>query len=118
MASYIPGRRVSRESGERKAEADLANSEVAEAANELGLVEGVGGLLHAAHGGHLRVHLQELVLGHVDLERGCVAVEGVERVLGELDLERVVVRRLLKRLGRVCRGLQAAAERAGRARRL
>lgn len=44
--------------------------------DHLRLIEGVRGHLHAAHGLHLPVHREELVLGDADVERGGVAEVG------------------------------------------
>ena len=56
----------------------LAVVEVAEAADELGLVEAVGGDLHAAHDGHVAEEGEELGGGGGDGARGRVAVVGGE----------------------------------------
>jgi hypothetical protein len=56
----------------------LADGEVAEAPDELGLVEHVAGLLHLAHRRHLRVHVNQEVLGDLDRRRRRVAAVRVE----------------------------------------
>ncbi|KAG5521065.1 hypothetical protein RHGRI_033578 [Rhododendron griersonianum] len=56
----------------------LAVVEVAEAADELGLVERVGGDLHPAHGGHVAEEGHELGGGGLDGAGGGVAVVGGE----------------------------------------
>lgn len=84
---------------------------MAEPADELGLVERVGGHLHAAHGLHLLVHRQELIPGDLDLEVGGVAEVGLEGVLVELDGEgRGVVVGLVPQLGVGRGGLHGAGE--------
>lgn len=60
---------------------------MAEATNELRLVEGVSSHLHATHGLHLLVHGKKRVLGHLHVERGHVAVVGAEGLLMKLDGE-------------------------------
>lgn len=65
----------------------LTNSKMAKTADELRLVKGVGGHLHATHGGHLLVQLEELVFGDLHLEFGLFASVRAERVLVELDGE-------------------------------
>ena len=57
----------------------LAVVEVAEPADELGLVEGVGGDLHAAHEGHVAEEGDELGGGGGDIARGWVDEVGGER---------------------------------------
>ena len=47
---------------------DLTDSEMAEAANQLCPVEGVCGLLHAAHGGHLPVPFEQVLLRYANVE--------------------------------------------------
>jgi hypothetical protein len=92
----------------------LANSQVAKATNELLLVKSIRCLLHTTHGGHLRVHLEEALLGDLNLKRRLFAVVRVEGLLVQLNLERVGRRWLLQRLCAVRRGLKRARERAGR----
>jgi hypothetical protein len=67
----------------------LSDSQMAEAANHLGLVEGIGGLFHTAHRGHLLVNVQQLDLGHLHLEFGWIALVGAIRVFMDFDLERL-----------------------------
>lgn len=69
----------------------LTNSQVAEPANQLGLVQRIGSHLHPAHGGHLAVHLEELALGDLDIEAGGVAVVCLEGVFMELEGEGLAV---------------------------
>lgn len=91
---------------------------MAEATDKLGLVEGIGGHLHSPHGGHLGVHLEEHVLGDLNLERRHLAVVSMEGLFMELQVERL---RLglwcgLLEAGGVCRGLQASHELLGTSR--
>jgi hypothetical protein len=92
---------------------NLADSEMAEAADELGLVEGVGGHLHAAHGRHLPVHRQQLGLGDLHVEVGGVAEVGAEGLFMELEGDGLrEVRGQVAQLGGVGRRLDAADVRA------
>jgi len=87
----------------------LANSQMAETADELGLVEGVRSHLHTTHGLHLPVHGQEVITSDLYLEVGLFALVSAERVLMKTDGEGMgwVGRRLLE-LGSVSRSLDAA----------
>ena len=68
--------------GERGASgAYLSDGEMAEATDEFCLVEGVGGHFHAAHGLHVLVHFEELVLVDLNFKGGWVAFVSAERVL-------------------------------------
>ena len=83
---------------------------MAETTNELLLVEGICGLLHATDGSHLLVNLEKRVLrhGHAQVRGlGPVALEGV---LMELDREGLRVRRLLMQGGRVRCRLEGASK--------
>jgi len=60
---------------------------MAKATDELGFVEGVGSHFHAAHGLHVFVHFEELVLLDLDLEGWWVAFVGAERVFVKFDGE-------------------------------
>ena len=83
---------------------------MAETADELLLVEGVGGLLHAPDDGHLLVPLEELLLRDLNVEARGLRPVPAEGVLMELDGERLGVRRVLLQLRRVGRGLDRARE--------
>lgn len=65
----------------------LTGAQVTETADELGLVQTVGSHLHASHGDHAPVHPNELLLGDLDIERGGIAVVGLERALVEVDAD-------------------------------
>ena len=60
---------------------------MAEPTDEFGLVERIRGHFHTAHGLHVLVHSQQLRLGHLHLEVGCVAEMRLERVFMESDEE-------------------------------
>jgi hypothetical protein len=60
---------------------------VTETADELGLVQTIGGHLHASHGDHALVHSNELLLGDLDIEGGSIAVVGLEGSLVEVDAD-------------------------------
>ena len=67
--------------------AHLSDSQVAEPANQLLLVQLVSSHFHPPHLDHLLVKLNQVVLGRLDLEGGHVVLVDVERLLGQLDLE-------------------------------
>lgn len=98
----------------------LANGEMAETADELGLVQSVGGHLHTAHGGHVAVHANELFLGDLDVERRHVAPVRDERVGMESECEGLGLGlgrgALDRRRVRCC--LQPACESLGRRQRI
>lgn len=83
---------------------------MAEAADELLLVESVGRLLYATDEGHLLVPREQLVLGDLDVEAGDVRPVPAEGVLMELDRERLGVRRVLVQLGGIRRRLDGPRE--------
>ena len=84
---------------------------MAETTDELLLVERICGHLHAAHDGHLPVHVDELVLGNLDIEARSVRSVSAEGVFMELDHEGLGVRGTFVQLGRVRRGLDGSHER-------
>ena len=97
----------------------LSDGQVAEPADELLLVERIRRHLHPAHGVHGLVHPEELILGHLDLERGRLGAVRMERVVVELDREGRRVRCVVRERRRVGRGLQRTdAERLERKRRI
>jgi hypothetical protein len=65
----------------------LTSAQVAETADELGLVQTIGGHLHASNDDHGPVHSNKLLLGDVDIERGKIAVVGFEGILMEVDVD-------------------------------
>lgn len=81
---------------------------MAETADELLLVERVGGHLHAPHGLHGLVHVKQLILGGLDLEAGRVGEVATEGVLVQLDGERLGVVGVVRERGRVRRRLDPA----------
>lgn len=87
---------------------------MAETTDKFCLVKGVCGHLHATHGLHLLVHLEELVAGDLDLKVGLLALICTERVLVKLDSKRLrgVGGRVLE-LGRVSGGLDASETELG-----
>lgn len=63
----------------------LTSAQVAETANELGLVKTVRSHLHASHNDHALVHIDELLLGDVNLKRRNIAVVGLEGFLVKVN---------------------------------
>lgn len=86
----------------------LSNRQVAEATDELLLVQRVGGHLHAAHGLHGLVHVKQLILGGLDLQAGRVGEMATEGVFMQLDGERLGVVGIGRERGRVRRRLDPA----------
>lgn len=70
------GPRCAREA--REGSTNLTDSQVAEASDLLCLVEGVGSHLHSSHPRHVGVHLNEEVLGNLDVCRGSVTPVSIE----------------------------------------
>ena len=67
----------------------LTNGEMAEATDELRLVERVGSHLHATHGVHRLVHPEELIFRDLNLERWWVDAVTAERLIVQLNGERL-----------------------------
>ena len=61
----------------------LADSQMAETADEFCFVEGISGHLHTTHGLHLLVHPHQQVLRHLHIETWQFAVVSAERVFME-----------------------------------
>lgn len=75
---------------------DLSDSQMTEPSDLLGLVERIGSHLHPPHSSHVGVHLDEQVLGDLDVGRGsfaAVAVEAVSERREHEQSEEVVVER-------------------------
>jgi hypothetical protein len=60
---------------------------MAETTDELAVVQGISGLLHAMHCDHLLVHFEEAVFGDLDVKRRGIGVESSEGVFMKLDRE-------------------------------
>ena len=67
----------------------LSDSQVTKPSDQLGLVQRVRSHLHPPHRRHLLVHLQQLVLRHLHLQRRHLCLVRPERVLVQLHGERL-----------------------------
>lgn len=74
-----PPKRSEEERG-RKEGTNLTDSQMTEASNLLCLVQGIGSHLHSPHPDHVGVHLDQKVLGNLNVRRRSVASEPVEPV--------------------------------------
>jgi len=63
----------------------LTSAQVTETSDQLGLVQTVGSHLHTSHGDHALVHMNELILGDFNIQRGGIAVVGLKGTLVEVD---------------------------------
>lgn len=96
---------------------NLADSQMTEPTNQLGLVKRIRSHLHPAHGLHLFVHVQKQVFGDLNLQVWFLALERVERVFVQFDREWFFVISRGLQLGCVCGGLDSTnrAETTGNA---
>ena len=62
---------------------------MAETADELLFVEGVGGLLHATDDRHLLVPLEKVLLRDLDIEAGCVRPVPAEGIFMKFHCKRL-----------------------------
>jgi hypothetical protein len=65
----------------------LTSAQVAETANLLGLVKGISSHLHSAHGDHLCVHVNHILLGELKLQRRLLKFVNLKGRLWESDLD-------------------------------
>ena len=72
-----PPKRSEEERG-RKEGTNLTDSQMTEASNLLCLVQGIGSHLHSPHPDHVGVHLDQKVLGNLNVRRRSIASEPVE----------------------------------------